>query len=73
MGNQSQNQADVAFLFKYRNTKTTFSPKRKTEVAASHLLKFLLASLRCDTFHQGNRVIGLENLGFQLAHTAIQT
>ncbi len=44
----------------------------EAEVARAGLLEFLLDALRRDRLHQRHRVLGVEDLGLQLAHGAVQ-
>ena len=56
VGNPPQHHGDGALLLEDGDTKACLASESKPEVGATHLLQFLLVTLRTDTLHQGNRV-----------------
>jgi hypothetical protein len=72
VGDLPQHHRDVAALLKNRNPETGFVGKSKPEVGTARLLQFALATLGGDTFHQADRVFGLEDLGFQATKPTVQ-
>ncbi len=72
-GNQSQDHGDETLLLEDRHAEPAGIAVGKTEVRAAFLLQFLLAALRRDGLHQADRVIGLQDLGFQRPQPSVQT
>src|SRR5205823_1578805 len=56
----------------YGDAEARFFAISKTEVARAGLFIFLLNALRSNRLHQRDGVLGLEDLGLQLAQTTMQ-
>ena len=72
VGDLPQNHRDVSALLKNRNAESSQCTEGKPEVGATDFLKFPLATLWSDTLHQLNRIVRLEDLGLEFAHTPVQ-
>jgi len=47
--------------------------RKRIQVRSAYFLQFLLAPLRCNTFHQSHRIFRLQNLGFQPVKMPVYT
>ena len=72
VGNLPQHHRDVAALLEDRHAEAGQVAEGKAKVGTALLLQLALAALGRDALHQGDRVFGLEHLGFELAHPAVQ-
>ena len=63
-------QPDVATLLEHRHAEPRLLAECEPEVGPSLFLEFLLVSLGGDRLHQGDRVVRLQRLGFELQHPA---
>jgi len=70
-GDPPQNDADVSFLFEHGNAESAFVPIGKTKIRPPSFLKFLLTTVRSNGLHQGDGIVSLEYLGFELFHPAL--
>ena len=71
VGDLPQDHAHEALLLEERDAEAGQIAEREAEVGAALLLELLLRPLRGDALHQGHRVLGLEDLGFQPLHVAV--
>ena len=69
--NQPQHHPNATLLFEDRHAEPAYVAEGETEVAAAHLLQFLLAPLRRDALHQRHAVLRLQHLCLEADQVAV--
>ena len=72
-GNLSQHHRHVSALAEDGDAEAGLVAEGKPEVGTAGFLKFLLAAVRRDAFHQAHRVGGFEHFGLELLHVTMQS
>ena len=71
--NESKNHGDKCFLTEHADTETRRFAETKAKISSALLLKLSLIFFRRDGLHQRHGVIGIKNLGLQIAQPPIQS